>query len=153
MHSSSRSTRTARTRQRQGFDPKSIVQYGFEPQRDDIRGLGAYYGAGNLAAADGTTAQVPDPWADAWKDWYDGMWTNHTVMTGPVFESEEFGAGEYAFFSGRVAMSNNFLWTTYGVAQCRRRLGSRRDPVARRQGHITVERRYVPDPQGFEAPG
>lgn len=97
------------------FDPKSIVQYGFEPQRDDIRGLGAYYGAGGLAASDGTTAQIPDPWADAWKDWYDGMWTNHTVMTGPVFESEEFGAGEYAFFSGRVAMSNNFLWTTYGV--------------------------------------
>jgi len=36
-------------------------------------------------------------------------------MTGPVYESEEFNGGGYAFFSGRVAMSENFLWTTYGV--------------------------------------
>jgi multiple sugar transport system substrate-binding protein len=98
-----------------GFDPKSIVQYGFEPQRDDLRGAGAYFGAGSLVGSDGKTVEVPDAWADAWKYWYDGMWKDHFIMTGPVYESEEFGAGEYAFFSGRVAMSNNFLWTTYGV--------------------------------------
>jgi multiple sugar transport system substrate-binding protein len=97
------------------FDPTKIVQYGFEPQRDDLRGLGAYYGSGSLAAADGTTVEIPDPWTDAWKDFYAGIWDNNTIMTGAVYESEEFGAGEYAFFSGRVAMSNNFLWTTYGV--------------------------------------
>ena len=28
------------------FDPETIVQYGFEPQRDDMRGLGASWGAG-----------------------------------------------------------------------------------------------------------
>jgi multiple sugar transport system substrate-binding protein len=99
-----------------GFDPKSIVQYGFEPQRDDLRGLGAYWGAGSLAAADGKTVEVPDAWKTAWKFWYDGMWTNHTIMTGSVAESEEFSGGGYTFFSGRVAMSENFLWTTYGVA-------------------------------------
>jgi multiple sugar transport system substrate-binding protein len=99
-----------------GFDPKSIVQYGFEPQRDDLRGLGAYWGAGSLAASDGKTVQVPDAWKVAWKFWYDGMWTNHTIMTGSVAESEEFSGGGYTFFSGRVAMSENFLWTTYGVA-------------------------------------
>jgi multiple sugar transport system substrate-binding protein len=98
------------------FDPESIVQYGFEPQRDDLRGLGAYWGAGGLAASDGTTAQIPDAWQDAWKFFYDGMWTDHTIMTGPVAESEEFSGGGYPFFSGRVAMSLNFLWTTYGVA-------------------------------------
>ena len=37
-------------------------------------------------------------------------------MTGAVAESEEFSGGGYPFFSGRVAMSENFLWTTYGVA-------------------------------------
>jgi len=37
-------------------------------------------------------------------------------MTGAVAESEEFSGGGYTFFSGRVAMSLNFLWTTYGVA-------------------------------------
>jgi multiple sugar transport system substrate-binding protein len=98
------------------FDPKNIVQYGFEPQRDDLRGLGAYWGAGNLAASDGKTVQIPDAWKDAWKFWYDGMWTDHTIMTGAVAESEEFSGGGYPFFSGRVAMSINFLWTTYGVA-------------------------------------
>jgi multiple sugar transport system substrate-binding protein len=98
------------------FDPKSIVQYGFEPQRDDLRGLGAYWGAGNLAGADGKTVEIPDAWKTAWKFWYDGMWTNHTIMTGSVAESEEFSGGGYTFFSGRVAMSENFLWTTYGVA-------------------------------------
>jgi multiple sugar transport system substrate-binding protein len=98
------------------FDPKSIVQYGFEPQRDDLRGLGAYWGAGSLAAADGKTVEIPDAWKTAWKYWYDGMWTNHTIMTGAVAESDEFSGGGYTFFSGRVAMSENFLWTTYGVA-------------------------------------
>ena len=65
---------------------------------------------------DGKTVVIPDAWKDAWKFWYDGMWKDHTIMTGPVFESEEFSGGGYAFFSGRVAMSLNFLWTTYGVA-------------------------------------
>ena len=100
-----------------GFDPENIVQYGFEPQRDDLRGLGAYWGAGQLAGgADGTTVEIPAAWQDAWKYFYAGMWDNHTIMTGPVAESEEFSGGGYTFFSGRVAMSLNFLWTTYGVA-------------------------------------
>jgi multiple sugar transport system substrate-binding protein len=99
------------------FDPDAIVQYGFEPQRDDLRGLGAYWGAGSLAGgSDGTTVEIPDAWTDAWKYFYNGMWTDHTIMTGAVAESEEFSGGGYPFFSGRVAMSLNFLWTTYGVA-------------------------------------
>jgi multiple sugar transport system substrate-binding protein len=99
-----------------GFDPANIVQYGFEPQRDDLRGLGAYWGAGHLAAADGKTAAIPEAWKTAWKFFYDGMWKDHFIMTGPVYESEQFNGGGYAFFSGNVAMSENFLWTTYGVA-------------------------------------
>jgi multiple sugar transport system substrate-binding protein len=98
------------------FDPKNIVQYGFEPQRDDLRGLGAYWGAGSLVGPDGKTVVIPDAWKTAWKYFYDGMWTDHFIMTQPVWQSDQFGGGEYAFFSGRVAMSENFLWTTYGVA-------------------------------------
>src|SRR5213080_1291869 len=46
-----------------GFDPQNIVQWGFEPQRDDLRGLGAYWGAGSLAGgADGKTVVIPDAW-------------------------------------------------------------------------------------------
>jgi multiple sugar transport system substrate-binding protein len=100
----------------EGFNPDAIVQYGFEPQRDDLRGLGAYFGAGSLLADDGTTAQIPDAWADAWKYFYDGMWTDHFILTGPQFETPEWGGSGYAFFSGNVSMSENFLWTTYGVA-------------------------------------
>ncbi|HET7182436.1 MAG TPA: extracellular solute-binding protein [Candidatus Limnocylindrales bacterium] len=100
-----------------GFDPKNIVQYGFEPQRDDLRGLGAYWGAGNLAGgADGKTVTIPEDWKTAWKFFYDGMWKDHFIMTGPVYQTDQFNGGGYAFFSGRVAMSENFLWTTYGVA-------------------------------------
>jgi multiple sugar transport system substrate-binding protein len=98
------------------FDPEKIVQYGFDPQRDDLRGMGAYFGAGALSPDGSTTVTIPDAWKDAWKYWYDGMWMDHFTLTQPVAESEDFSGGGYTFFSGRVAMSNNFLWTTYGVA-------------------------------------
>jgi multiple sugar transport system substrate-binding protein len=97
------------------FDASKIVQWGFEPQRDDLRGMGAYFGAGSLAAADGKTAQIPEPWKAAWKYWYDGMWTDHFSMTGPTFSSPDINPEDYPFFTGKVAMSANFLWSTYGV--------------------------------------
>ena len=100
----------------EGFDPENIVQYGFDPQRDDLRGMGAYFGAGALSPDGSTTVTIPDAWKDAWKYWYDGMHDSHFTLTQPVAESEDFSGGGYTFFSGRVAMSNNFLWTTYGVA-------------------------------------
>jgi multiple sugar transport system substrate-binding protein len=99
-----------------GFDKDNIVQWGFEPQRDDLRGLGAYWGAGQLAASDGKTAQIPDDWKTAWKWWYDGMWKDHFSMTGPIYESDDINPQDYPFFTGKVAMSENFLWSTYGVA-------------------------------------
>ena len=64
------------------FDPTKIEQYGFEVQRDDLRGLGAYFGAGNLTGPDGKTVTIPDAWKDGWKFFYDGMWKDHFIMTG-----------------------------------------------------------------------
>ncbi len=99
-----------------GFDPDNIVQWGFEPQRDDLRQVGANFGAGQLAGgADGKTVQIPQAWADGWKWWYAGMWKDHFSMTGPIFESDDFNPTDYPFFTGRVAMSQNYLWSTYGV--------------------------------------
>ena len=66
-----------------GFDPANIVQWGFEPQRDDLRGLGAYFGAGSLAAADGKTAQIPDAWKAAWKFFTTRCGPTTSSMTGP----------------------------------------------------------------------
>jgi multiple sugar transport system substrate-binding protein len=97
------------------FDPKHIVQYGFEPQRDDLRALGAYFGAGNLDSGDGKTAAIPPAWQAAWKWAYNGIWTDHFIMTDQVFNSDAIAGGDQAFFSGKVAMSTNFLWITYGL--------------------------------------
>lgn len=97
------------------FDPKNIVQYGFEPQRDDLRGMGSFFGAGNLDSGDGETAAVPEPWEAAWKWVYQGIHTDHFIMTDQVFNSDRIASGDQAFFSGKVAMSTNFLWITYGL--------------------------------------
>jgi multiple sugar transport system substrate-binding protein len=98
------------------FDPDNIVQWGFELQRDDLRGLGAYFGAGSLAGgADGKTAQIPDPWKAGWSYWYDAMWNDHISMTGPMFSSPDINPEDYPFFTGKIAMSENFLWSTYGL--------------------------------------
>ncbi len=98
-----------------GFDPKKIAQWGLELQRDDLRGLGAYFGSGSLAAADGKTVQIPDAWKAAWKYYYDAIWTDHVSLTGPQFESKDINPKDYPFFNGYTAMSENFLWSTYGV--------------------------------------
>jgi multiple sugar transport system substrate-binding protein len=100
----------------EGFDPENIVQWGFEPQRDDLRQTGAYWGPGQLAGgADGTTVEIPDAWVAGWKAFYDGMWTDHYSMTGPQYESDELNPSDYPFFTGNVSMSPNYLWSTYGV--------------------------------------
>jgi len=101
-----------------GFDPSAVVQYGYEPQRDDLRGMGAYFGPGSIDSGDGQTAEIPAAWADSWKYFYDGMWKDGFILTGPDYDSDQWaGQVDYAFFTGRVAMSTNFLWSTYGVAE------------------------------------
>ena len=97
------------------FDPTKIVQWGFEPQRDDLRQTGAYFGAGQFMAADGKTAQIPDAWRAAWHHFYDGIWTDHFSMTGPQFETTDLNPAGYPFCAGKVAMSTNYLWSTYCV--------------------------------------
>ena len=82
------------------FDPESIVQWGFEPQRDDLRGLGAYWGAGTLAGADGKTVQIPDAWAAGWKYYYQSIHTDHIDMTDAQFQSKDINPNDYPFFSG-----------------------------------------------------
>jgi multiple sugar transport system substrate-binding protein len=98
-----------------GFDPKKIAQWGLELQRDDLRGMGAYFGSGSLANG-GKTVQIPDAWKAAWKYYYDAIWKNHVSLTGPQFESKDINPKDYPFFNGNTAMSENFLWSTYGVA-------------------------------------
>ena len=42
-----------------GFDPENIVQWGFEPQRDDLRQIGAYWKAGSFVGR--RRQDRPDP--------------------------------------------------------------------------------------------
>ncbi len=99
-----------------GFDPEKIVQWGFEPQRDDLRQTGAYWGAGSFMAADGKTVEIPEAWAAGWKHFYDGIWTDRFSMTGPIFETTDINPAGYPFCAGKVAMSTNYLWSTYCVS-------------------------------------
>lgn len=101
-----------------GFDPTKITQYGFEPQRDDLRQMtAAYFGTGRLVADDGKTAQIPPDWAAAWKWTYDGIWKDHFIMTDQVFRTPGFNGGGTAFNSGKVAMMENFLWAVCCVTE------------------------------------
>ncbi len=98
------------------FNPKKISQWGFELQRDDLRGAGAYFGAGSLSTGSGgKTAQIPDAWVAGWKFMYQSIWTDHIDMTGPQFESKDINPNDYPFFNKKLAMSENFLWSTYGL--------------------------------------
>jgi multiple sugar transport system substrate-binding protein len=99
-----------------GFDPENIVQWGFEPQRDDLRQVGAYWKAGSFAADDGKTVQIPDAWAASWHYFYDSIWKDHISVTGPQFLNTDFNPNGYPFFTGKVAMSENYLWSLYGVS-------------------------------------
>ena len=92
-----------------GFDPKKVEQYGYEPTFQDLRAIGSYYGAGSLVADDETTAQLPDPWRQAWIDLYEQTFTNHTVMTEALRDAAEFG-NENPFQANRAAMGLTHLW-------------------------------------------
>ena len=101
-----------------GFDPSKIVQYGFEPQRDDLRTIAAgFFGQGRLVADDGKTAQIPDAWRAAWKWVYDGIWKDHFIMSDQVYQTPEFQGGYDAFNSGKVAMNENFLWSVCCITE------------------------------------
>jgi multiple sugar transport system substrate-binding protein len=96
-----------------GFDPSNIQQYGFEPQRDDLRGLGAFWGPGSLVASDGS-AQIPEPWSAAWKWYYDGMWKDHFIVDGSRYNDQvSWNPDGVPFCNGKVAMAENFIWSTY----------------------------------------
>lgn len=94
------------------FDPEAIVQWGYEPQYQDLRAQGSYWGAGSLVAEDGTTAQIPEQWQDAWKWFYEGVWTDHFIMNEAQAQDPTIGATGNPFQSGNVAMALSHLWYT-----------------------------------------
>ncbi|MBN2499783.1 MAG: extracellular solute-binding protein [Anaerolineales bacterium] len=98
-----------------GFDPADIVQFGFDIQSTHARGQATYFGAGSFVDADGT-ATLPADWADAFRWYYDAMWTDHFMPTDAYRSSDLFLQGN-TFGSGKIAMSPQHLWYTCCVGE------------------------------------
>ena len=64
------------------FDSENIVQFGWQNQWTDPRGVGTFFGAGSLVN-DAGNAQVPEHWVEAWKWTYDGWWKDWFIPNGP----------------------------------------------------------------------
>ena len=94
-----------------GFDPKKIVQYGFEPQwGTGMQAMGTLFGASILVDGKGN-AQLPGDWLAAWKYFYNAIWKDHFMANNDVKGQAEFGQGN-AFNSGKFAMGYTHLWYT-----------------------------------------
>jgi multiple sugar transport system substrate-binding protein len=92
------------------FDPANIDQFGFDFQWTDPRGWASVIGgSGNLVAADGKTAQLPDNWKQALEWYYKSVWTDHTTPSQDYISAL---AGGNTFQSGKVAMDYVHTWYT-----------------------------------------
>jgi multiple sugar transport system substrate-binding protein len=93
------------------FDPEQIEQYGYDPIFQDARAIGSYFGSGSMVADDGTTAQIPEPWREAWTWHYENIWTEHVTMDLALRDAPEFGNGN-PFNAQRAAMALSHTWFT-----------------------------------------
>jgi multiple sugar transport system substrate-binding protein len=94
----------------EGFDPDNIVQFGYDPQWQDIRADWTYFGAASFVGPDGK-AQMPDVWREAARWHYDGMWTDHFIPNGSYVNSDMLAQGN-PFGSGKLAMTPIKSWFT-----------------------------------------
>ena len=102
---------TGRNSTQPGFDPNSIVQYGFSFGREGHPNYWAsYFKGGQIlqGSAGSYTASLPVDWKTAW-DWvYAGMWGNQPfIPNGPASGSL---SGGNVFASGKVAMVESPSW-------------------------------------------
>jgi multiple sugar transport system substrate-binding protein len=99
-----------------GFDPTSIVQYGFS---FGYEGHPNYWAAfmsngGSLLVPGGSkgsyAAKIPDAWKTAWQWVYDGMWgAQPYIPVDAVSSTPDWGSGN-PFNSGKVGMMDNPSW-------------------------------------------
>ena len=92
------------------FDNQNIVQFGFQNQWTDPRGIGTFFGAGSLVADDGKTAQIPAPWKAAWEWNYKGWWEDWFIPNGPYGGADFLQGPGGPFSSGNLAMIHMHLW-------------------------------------------
>ncbi len=97
------------------FDSAQIQQFGFMNQWTDPRGIGTFFGAGNLVD-DAGKAQVPANWQAAWKWTYDGWWTDWFIPNGPYGGAEFLQGPGGPFSSGNLGMVHLHMWYVAGWA-------------------------------------
>jgi multiple sugar transport system substrate-binding protein len=91
------------------FDPANIVQFGWMNQWTDPRGIGTFFGSGDLVAPDGS-AQIPAAWEAAWRWTYNGWWTDYFIPNGPYGGAEFLQGPGGPFSSGNLGMAHLHLW-------------------------------------------
>jgi multiple sugar transport system substrate-binding protein len=94
------------------FDPKNIVQWGYNSQWNDgpgLRSIASYFCA-HYPVKDGK-ADIPDCWREASKWYYDAMWGDQPFMPNQAAIDSDLLKGN-EFSSGKVAMALTHLWYT-----------------------------------------
>jgi multiple sugar transport system substrate-binding protein len=93
------------------FDPANITQFGFFEQWTDARGIGSLFGGGIPYDEATGKAVIPDNYVQAWKWYYDGVWTHHFMPNADYQNSDQFNKGN-VFPSGNLAMAHVHTWYT-----------------------------------------
>ena len=93
------------------FDPKNVVQYGFDMQwvDDNPRWFATYWGAA-MPVDDKGNAVIPDNWKVGMKWYYDAIWKYHVVPSQAAVSGDLLKGN--AFSSGKVAMGLTHTWYT-----------------------------------------
>jgi multiple sugar transport system substrate-binding protein len=93
------------------FDPKNVVQYGFDMQwvDDNPRWFATYWGAA-MPVDDKGNAVIPDNWKVGMKWYYDAIWKYRVVPNQAALDSDLLKGN--AFSSGKIAMALTNLWYT-----------------------------------------
>jgi multiple sugar transport system substrate-binding protein len=93
------------------FDPANIVQWGFDHQWADNAPTSetALFGAGSFLAADGKTAQIPEPMRTGINWFNDGIWKDHFIPNQNQFNGDLLAKGN-PFQSGNLAMTEIHTW-------------------------------------------
>jgi multiple sugar transport system substrate-binding protein len=95
------------------FDPKNVVQWGFDMQWSDNSPLAeaSMFGASAYLAADGKTAQISDSLRAGEKWFNDGVWKDHFIPNSNQINSDLLAKGN-EFQSGNLAMNETHSWYT-----------------------------------------
>jgi multiple sugar transport system substrate-binding protein len=95
------------------FDPKNVVQWGFDMQYADNSPLAeaSLFGASSFLASDGKSAQIPEPISVGEKWYNDGVWKDHFIPSANQINSDLLDKGN-EFESGNLAMNESHSWFT-----------------------------------------